>query len=346
MWHKKVFIVSFVFGLAVHVNAQKAKTSQDSIAVFYDQLFSDLKKSYIDRKSVDWKSVESETKQDLKKYNNFKNSLDEINVLFGKIKATHCIILNGGKRYSLQPDLPSKDKMSDQLIMKINSKPDFEAKVIDGVYGYILMPPIKQLDQKPESIHQIAQPMYDQIAEIKEKHKIEGWIVDLRFNTGGNCEPMILALYDLLGNNEVWGTLNSGKKTGDKIKLDNGSYVYNGKNNSSIDPKGELLDHAKVAVITGLLTASAGEVTALAFKERPHTVIIGEPTLGYTTTNILTKLPFNIDMALTVGYDTDRKGIYHEKIVPDISVVKGDHLDNLLSDKNILEAIKFFQKPL
>lgn len=40
---------------------------------------------------------------------------------------------------------------------------------------------------------------------------------------------------------------------------------YNLKPIASIKPKGKLLDKAKAAIITGILTASSGEVTALAF---------------------------------------------------------------------------------
>ncbi|WP_326981701.1 S41 family peptidase [Chryseobacterium sp. MYb264] len=340
---KRIAIVFSVIGLSVSIKAQRAKTSKDSIQIFYRQLFSDLKKSYVDRKSVDWKLVESETNEHLKEYDHFMSSLEEIKVLFGKINATHCIIMKGENRYALKSDIPSKDKMSEQFISKFNTKPGFEVKVIDGEYGYILMPSISSLDQTSDKIRKIAQPLYDQIAETKINNKLKGWIVDLRFNTGGNSEPMLLALYDFLGDHEVWGTLDSDRKAGDKIKLSKGAYIYNGKKNSEIIPKGELLDQTKVAVITGLLTASSGEVTALAFKGRPHTIMIGETTLGYTTSNILTKLPFNFDMALTVGYDTDRNGIFYEKIVPDIAVTKGDNFENLLMDKNIQEAIKFFK---
>ncbi|MCS3530406.1 S41 family peptidase [Chryseobacterium sp. JUb7] len=342
---KSILILFSILGMSVHLNAQKAKTSQDSINVFYNQLFFNLKKAYLLRKSVDWKSVESDTKENLKKYNSFKNSLDEIKVLFGKIDATHCTVFKGNKRYSLAANIPLGDQFSEQWKRKNSTKPGFEVKVIDGKYGYILMPKIAYIDQTPENTHKIAQPLYDQITELKAKNKLEGWIVDLRFNTGGNSEPMLLALYDFLGNNVVWGSLDVNKKPTDKMKLSNGTYIYNSKKLSYINPKGELLDNAKVSVITGLMTASSGEITALAFRGRPNTLLIGETTLGYTTGNMQVKLPFDFDMALTSSYNSDRNGIYYERIVPDISVSKGDNFDDLLLDKNIQKAIKFFQKP-
>ncbi|GAA5099024.1 hypothetical protein GCM10023210_35880 [Chryseobacterium ginsengisoli] len=344
MIFKNVLALFFILGLSVHFNAQKAKTSQDSINVFYDQLFSNLKKAYLHRKSVEWKSVESETKENLKNYSNFKNSLNEIKVLFEKIGATHCTVYKDQNRYSVTTKIPPKESFSEQWKKKFDTKPGFEVKVIDGKYGYILMPKISFSDMSADNIHRVAQPLYDQIADIKSKNKLEGWIIDLRFNTGGNSEPMLLSLYDFLGSNEVWGSLDVDKKPAYKIKLSNGTYMYNSKKLSYINPKGELLDNAKVAVITGLLTASSGEITALAFKGRPNTVLIGEATLGYTTGNIQAKLPFGFEMALTTSYDSDRNGVYYERIVPDIAVAKGDNFDDFLLDKNIQESIKFFQK--
>jgi C-terminal processing protease CtpA/Prc len=102
-----------------------------------------------------------------------------------------------------------------------------------------------------------------------------------------------------------------------------------------------LLGKAKVAVITGSITASSGEVTALAFKGRQNTIFIGEKTFGMTTSNVKRVLPFNSMMALSTAYDCDRNGNFYGHIVPDVAVSKQDNFDDLLSDKNIQEAIEF-----
>ena len=118
----------------------------------------------------------------------------------------------------------AKDEYSDQLKNKFQSKPGFEAKVLDGKYGYILIPSMSFFDTSPTYIHNLAQPLYDQIAEIKTKNKLAGWIVDLRLNSGGNANPMLLSVYDLLGDNLIWGSLNVNKKQVDKYYLSKGKY--------------------------------------------------------------------------------------------------------------------------
>ena len=338
---KKIFALFFI--LSFPLNAQQKSASKDSISVFYDKLFSALKKEYLYKDKIDWKVVEDKTNENLVQYDNFKESLKEVAVLFGKIGATHCKVIYQDRGYSVQVKL-IPENFSDQWKTKYASKPVFETKIIDGKYGYILMPAITFNDLSSKNIHKIAQPLYDKIAALKTQNNIEGWIIDLRFNTGGNIYPMLLALYDLLGDNNVWGTLDINKKQVGMIKLSGGKYIDNSSKVSYIDPKGALLNKAKVAVITGSLTSSSGELTAMAFKGRQNVIFIGEQTMGMTTSNFMRALPYNATLVLSIAYDCDRNGVFYEHIIPDIAISKKDNFDDLLSDKNIQEAIKFIDK--
>lgn len=341
---KKLLALCFIFSLSVLGNAQKQAGARDSIKVFYDGLFSVLKKGYLHRKQVNWPAVEAETRQKLSASGNFGTSLGEIKPLFDKIGANHCGIYYQQKRYAGSGKTIPKEAYTDQLKKKLAAKPAFEARMLNDRYAYILMPAMVFMDTSAKNISNIAQPMYDQIAALKTQHHPQGWIVDLRLNTGGNAMPMLLALYDLLGDHGIWGTLDLNKKRQNTAELKDGKYLDGSKIMPSIKPSGERLDQAKVAVITGIVTASSGEVTALAFQGRPNTIFIGEKTYGATTSNIQTELPFGAVMALTVGYDSDRNGVYHEQIVPDIAVTKQDNFDDLMLDGNVLEAVGFFEK--
>ena len=332
-----------VFCLAININAQKIKTSQDSTKVFYDKLFKSLEVAYLHKKDFDWKKLKAETFKNLETTKDFKSSLKEVKVLFEKIGADHSKVMYQGKNYGPTVDV-SWENFSDSWMRKFKAKPEFEAKILDEKYGYILMPNISFDDFSSENVHKIAQPLYDKVAELKMSNKLEGWIVDLRFNTGGNSSPMLLALYDLLGDTLVWGTLDANKKLTNSTKLNKGVYDQGEKKPSYIKPSGELMDKSKVAVLISGLTASSGEVTALAFKGRLNTIFIGEKTLGKTTSNMVVTLPFDARMPLSIGYDCDRNGVYYQQIIPDIVVSKQDNFDDLLQDKNIQEAIQFFTK--
>lgn len=338
---RKILIVISIICVVVNVKAQKIKTSQDSIKVFYDQVFKALQVTYVHKNDYDWKKLKTETFQELAKANDFKSSLPQIEVLLEKIKADHTSVSYQGNTYRPKVNIPW-DNFSDQWMQKLKNKPEFEVKVLDGKYGYILMPGVSTDDFSAEGVSKIAQPLYDKIAEIKADKRLTGWIIDLRFNTGGNAAPMLLALYDFLGDNVVWGTLDADKKRASWTKLNKGAYDQGEKNPARIDVKGELMDKAKVAVIIGGLTASSGEVTALAFKGRQNTIFVGEKTIGKTTSNFIANLPFGAHMPLSNGYDCDRNKNYYHQIPPDIIVSKQDNFEDYMSDQNIIEAIKFF----
>ncbi|RNL54099.1 S41 family peptidase [Pedobacter jejuensis] len=341
---KRILAVIFVLSLSLTADAQKKITPQDSIKIFYDNLFSTLKSGYLHKQTINWKLIESQTEQDLRQYNTFQSSLLEIKKLFDKIGATHCNVYYKQNKYSATVKNILKEDYSEQWKKKYDTKPAFEVKVINEKYGYILIPAMLSFDIGAKNIHNIAQPLYNKIAAFKAENNIEGWIIDLRFNIGGNSWPMLLALYDFLGDNDIGGSLNEDKKQESKLRLDKGKLIEKSKMVSFINPIGELLDKKKVSILTGIFTASSGEVVALAFKGRPNTNFIGENTYGATTGNIACKLPFNITMALTTSYDSDRNGNYYEKIVPDIRVSKQDNFDNLSLDKNIQQGIEFIDK--
>ncbi len=340
---KSILTLLLISGISIHVNAQVQLSAKDSVNQFYDSLLLLLKSDYLLKKEIDWSKIEHETKKNIQNYVDFKSSLSEATFLFDKIKGTHCQLYYQDTAIFASYNGPTENDFSTQWINKYVTAPSFEVKVLDKKYGYILMPSLFFEDISSENIHAIAQPMYDQITKLKSKNKLKGWVIDLRFNNGGNVYPMLLALYDLLGDNPVWGMLDIDKKQTTKIELAKGVYLENDSTISYITPKGKLMDKMKVAIITNIATGSSGEITAMSFKGRKNTLFIGEPSGGATTTNDNKILPFGCVMALTVGYDCDRNGQFYDKIVPTTNVSKEDNFDNLMLDKNIIEAIKFFQ---
>lgn len=339
----KIIGILFILGFSLNLNAQKKGTSQDSIRVFYDKLFTVMKKGYLYKGSVNWKEIEPKVQENLKQYSDFRSSLKEVATVFEFAKADHGKVYYNNATFSGNFPGVTKDDFSAQWLKKYTAKPKFEVRVLDNSVGYILIPGMLFEDFSTKNIHNLAQPMYDEINKIKESKDIKGWIIDLRMNTGGNCQPMILALYDFLGNAEVWGVLDGTKKRSSTVKLSDGNYIENSKKGAYITPKGPLLDKAKVGVLINQATGSSGEVVALAFKGRENTIFIGEKTNGKTTTNIVVDLPFKAYMTLTIGLDCDRNGNYYEQIIPDIAIAKEDNFDDLLLDKNIQEAVKFIK---
>lgn len=337
---KKYLGILLLLSFSNTIQAQDFNTSQDSFNFFYENLFEVMKSGYLFKENVNWEKVESEINTNLKQYSDFKTSLNEISTFFDLTKADHSRVYYDDQVFSGNFPGPTKDDFTEQWIKKYKTKPQFEVKVLDNRYGYILLPGM----YSEKNVHKQSQKLYDQINTIKSSNRLQGWVIDLRFNTGGDIYPMLLALYDFLGDNVVWGVLDINKNLVNEIALKKGKYKANSKTVSYIKPDGELLDETKVAVLTNIATGSSGEITALAFKGRKNTIFIGEKTFGKTTANTKADLPFGAFMTLMTGYDCDRNGNYYEKIIPDIPVLEQDNFDDLLLDGNIQEAVKFISE--
>lgn len=163
---KRTFLMTSLLFSSIPLQAQKLKNGQDSIKIFYNKLFSDLESSYLHKNEVDRKNVKSETENNLKQYNSFENSLDEIKPLFDKIGANHCGIYYNNKHYSSSAKSIS-NLISEEWKTKYATKPDFEVKIIDDDIGYILIPRIIFFDINEKNIHDAAQPIYNEIAKLK-----------------------------------------------------------------------------------------------------------------------------------------------------------------------------------
>jgi len=59
----------------------------------------------------------------------------------------------------------------------------------------------------------------------------------------------------------------------------------------------------QVVILIGAVTRSSGNMTAIAFKGRPNTYFIGEPTeKGYTTSNGYFQFAFNLTLNFSTNF--------------------------------------------
>ncbi len=188
---------------------------------------------------------------------------------------------------------------------------------------------------------------------------INGWIVDLRGNGGGNLYPMIAGLGPLIGEGNLGCSLKrNGKirswsyqkgtvidiisnnfliKNGEKIKLANkitrtvsvsSPYYIRNKN-------------SKIAIIINNKTCSAGEFTAISFIGKSNVKLFGQISAGLTTDNdafLLTDGSL-LNLATSLAADRNMK-IYNDGIIPDVIIY--DYMYN--DDRSLNEAIKWLKE--
>ena len=219
------------------------------------------------------------------------------------------------KTYNSTPKRPlSQEDFNRNLLEFYMTYPKFEVKVLQNNYGYILVPGMLLLNATKKDLDERAQLIYDAIIKINNEHTIKGWIVDLRINIGGNSNPMLAGLYHLLGNGTTNLTLDAQKNAKTLSYLEEGILYQNHKIMAQVQATKSPTPKIPVAVVTGLMTTSAGEVVSLGFRGRKNTIFIGEPSSGSTTFNDLFELPYNTKAAITLSYGADRTGKYTRNI--------------------------------
>ncbi|MBZ0281490.1 MAG: hypothetical protein K8L97_12180 [Anaerolineae bacterium] len=149
------------------------------------------------------------------------------------------------------------------------------------------------------------------------------WIVDLRQDSGGSMDPMIIGIAPILGNGAIGGfELPNGEQQ--ILTLQDGVILQDGFARSSLYGETVYEPHypePPIAVLIGNMTASAGENTTLALIGRANTRTFGTPTAGLTVGNSGMMLYDGAALGVAGAASMDRTGrAYTGAIEPDVVV--------------------------
>lgn len=161
---------------------------------------------------------------------------------------------------------------------------------------------------------------YAKVAEDfihENRDKINGVVLDLRGNTGGDMGPMATAVSSLLPDGELM--YYHYRSYDVPVTLKDGVISNAGTGGKSLYPDEKL--KVPVTILTDGMTASSGEALTLCFRGLENVKTFGAPTAGYTSVNMLYSLYDGAQMYLTVAFDKARTGeIFKEtSIEPDVS---------------------------
>lgn len=160
---------------------------------------------------------------------------------------------------------------------------------------------------------------YAKVAEDfihENRDKINGVVLDLRGNTGGDMGPMATAVSSLLPDGELM--YYHYRSYDVPVTLKDGVISNAGTGGKSLYPDEKL--KIPVAILTDGMTASSGEALTLCFRGLENVKTFGAPTAGYTSVNMLYSLYDGAQMYLTVAFDKARTGeVFEEtRIEPDV----------------------------
>lgn len=204
---------------------------------------------------------------------------------------------------------------------------------LDGGIGYLELPGLAP-GPKAASYDDTLHELLDRI----DDGTLRGCIVDLRRNTGGSLWPMLAGIGPLAGDGQL-GAFASAKSSAD--------WTYDAKLGTAksathelakVDQPHPLRADLPVAVLTGPLTAGAGEAIAVAFAGRARTRRFGEGTYGVPTSNTQIPLADGALLVLTVTVHADRTGTRHDDVIPPDEAVATDWARFATADDPVVAA--------
>ena len=208
----------------------------------------------------------------------------------------------------------------------------FETRLLQDNVGYVRIVGLPMGDNTL-----MAKQIQEKICELAAKGA-KKWILDLRYNGGGNMHPMAEGISLLIGNGNVGGSKGLTENENSSWNVKEGDFYYDDysirlKNDCKIRP------FPKVAVLTSLYTTSSGEAIAVMFKGRKNTRFFGHKTLGMITVTDWKVLDESTTMTISVSYYMDRKGKVYTNYVDVDEITPFEEMPLSENDKATNQAL-------
>ncbi len=212
----------------------------------------------------------------------------------------------------------------------------FEFKILEDRIGYLKIVGIApNIDIEKES-----KKIRSAVIQLS-KAKVDQWIIDLRYNGGGNMHPMVAGIGPLIGDGKVGYLKNIKGETLFDWEISNSNFIYGGYQAVTLPNKPKFKKQPKVAVLTSRWTVSSGEIVATCFKGRPNTKFFGEMTGSYTTNNNWENIQDEIILTISTGIFCDRNGTIYEYNIPVDVEIPFEIIKDTEKDNCVIEAKKW-----
>jgi carboxyl-terminal processing protease len=337
---KRYFLILIIF--LPYIGGAQTKSSEmaDSVKSYLDKSLSIIQQNALNTKDIDWNKLREDVYKKASGAQRYEDILSIYPFIFQKINDHHGSLKYKSKTYSWNK--PSQNETNAAKTLATKKYLTVRSEKIGKDIGYILVP--GNSDFRGQHMDSITKSIKKAIAQVNAKN-IRGWIVDLRVNTGGNMYPMIAGLSDLIGEGKVGGFLTPTYQPDGNWIIKDGSFFVDSIKVATVKYAGYPVNpNIPIAILISGNTASSGEMTAISIIGRKKTIVIGEVSAGYTTSNLGFKLNEYSGLNLAVDYAADRNGkIYPKNIEPDIIVINGENFENLSEDLKVKKAVSWIR---
>lgn len=317
---KPIFTLLFLFA-SFSLFSQKS----DTLKQLLSQIVAHAESASLYRNKVNWDSVKMKVSDLAKDAQSVPELAPSLKYLLKSMGDEHGRIFHNNRiiAYNYGDLKPHQKTFNSDIYGDVQSGQvyEFEARLLKDNVGYVRIVGMPMGDNE-----QMAKGIQDKVCELIAAGA-KKWILDLRYNGGGNMHPMAEGITPLIGNGYVGGSQGLTPAENASWTVKNGDFFYD---DYSIGLKNDcpIKSLPKVAVLTSVYTASSGEAIAVMFKNRKKTRFLGENTLGMITVTDWTVLDASTAMTIAVSYYKDRKGRVYTQFV------------------DVDEEVPFVQKPL
>ena len=215
----------------------------------------------------------------------------------------------------------------------------FESELLPGSVGYLKVVGVgPNVDGQKE-----AERIRRAVVELAEEEQVEGWILDLRYNGGGNINVMLAGLAPLIDTKTVASVRTHDQQVQGTAQIKKGNFYYMDRNAFPIEQSTKL-KRPKIAVLLSRWTVSSGELAAIAFKGQRNVRFFGEASGSYTTNTSYDRIGEQIAIVIATGVFCDRNGkAYDEHVLPDVEVAF-DAGSDFEEDEGIQRAVEWLKE--
>ena len=324
----------FLLGLCLVTFVSSAQTAETQITL--NKIIEHAENNSLYRTNVDWPSLKQNIyslSKDADSVSQLKPALDymlkELNDSHGRVfyNNQYLSYYSGEKKEYLK-------NIDYDIYNKIQTGKDypFQTSILKKEIGYVRIVGLPMGDNP-----KMSKDIQDAVCDLIEKGATK-WIIDLRYNGGGNMYPMVEGLTSIIGDAIVGGTQGVTANESSTWEIKNGDFYYDDFT-VGLEDNCPLPLSPKVAVLLSNYTASSGEALAVILKNRPNTKFFGNKTMGKITATDWKQIDSLTFMSISVSYYKDRKGNLYNQYVDVDEVINFEPDASTEDDLGIQKAI-------
>ena len=277
-------------------------------STYLAQVLAAMQANSINHHTIDWTSFRQTVNQAAPNPQTITDTYPAISVALGLLGDHHSYFVKPDGSYILNsnPYPPCSDA-------------DAPTPTVPSSIGYVRVVAFVGSSSSNEAMA-FAVGLQSQIA-LQDSRGVDGWIIDVRGNSGGSMYPMITGVGPLLGDGTAGAFIDADNKT-TLWAYANGAASLGGSTLIQVPaPYTMLKPSPRVAVLTDCHTASSGEATVISFRRRPNTRSFGTPTRGLSTANGGFSMSDGGNLVLTTATMADRNLTpFGGQVVPDETI--------------------------